>query len=85
MMTGIAGDLNMSIAFDGIRGTIRGGVVVFTQPTTLPEGTEVEVKPTHLEFTPEDAAEFAGWEQLGDEAWAMIDDWEKEDPNRATG
>ena len=30
-------------------------------------------------LTPEERAEFEGWERLGDEAWAMIDGWEKED------
>ena len=75
----------MSPASACIRGTVRGGVVVFELPTVLPEGTEVEVKPRQLEFTPEEAAEFAGWEQIGDEAWAMIDEWEKEEQNRATG
>ncbi len=63
----------MSIATDGIRGTVRGGVVVFAQPTSLPEGTEVEVKPTVFEFTQEERAEFDAWERLSDEAWSQID------------
>jgi|GEM_PF-1358417 len=68
-----------------LKGVVRGGVVVFESPTKLPEGTPVEVTVAPLPFTPEEAAEFAGWQQLGDEAWAMIDEWEKEDDRRATG
>jgi hypothetical protein len=41
--------------------------------------------PGVIPFTPEEQAEFAGWDQLGDEAWAMIDEWEKEERGGATG
>jgi hypothetical protein len=68
-----------------LKGVVRGGVVVFETPTPLPEGTSVEITPLPLPFTPEEEAEFAGWRELGDEAWAMIDEWEKEDDQRATG
>jgi hypothetical protein len=68
-----------------MKGVVRGGVVVFEAPTKLPEGTAVEVTVVPIPFTEEEAAEFAGWEKLGDEAWAMIDEWEKEDDQRATG
>ena len=67
-----------------LKGVVRGGVIVFEAPYPLPEGTEVEVTVTPLQFTPDEAAEFAGWQDLRDEAWAKIDDWEKED-DRATG
>ena len=63
----------MAIATDGIRGTVRGGGVVFAQRTTLPEGTEVEVKPAMLDFTPDERAEFEAWDKLSDEAWDQID------------
>jgi predicted DNA-binding antitoxin AbrB/MazE fold protein len=69
------------IVFPGI---VRGGVVVFDQPIKLPEGTKVEITVPILEFTPEEAAEFAQWQGLRDEGWAKIDEWEKED-DRATG
>ena len=68
-----------------IRGTVCGGVVVFEPTPALPEGAEDQIVLGPLQFTPEEAAEFAGWEQIGDEAWAMIDEWEKEEQNRATG
>ena len=75
----------MSAKSPVMKGVVRGGVVVFEAPTKLPEGTAVEVTVAPIPFTPEEAAEFAGWEKLGDEAWAMIDEWEKEDDQRATG
>ena len=68
------------------RGVVRNGVIVFDNPrVALADGTEVQVKVRPHEFTPEERAEFAGWEKLGDEAWAMIDEWEKEGPPRAAG
>jgi hypothetical protein len=68
-----------------LKGIVRDGVVVLETPSALPEGTQVEITVAPLPFTPEEAAEFAGWEQLGDEAWAMIDEWEKEDSAREAG
>ncbi|MCI0703752.1 MAG: hypothetical protein L0241_22060 [Planctomycetia bacterium] len=68
-----------------LKGVVRGGVVVLESSAALPEGTEVQVTVAPIPFTPEEQAEFAGWEKLGDEAWAMIDEWEKEDARRATG
>ena len=38
-----------------------------------------EPQPPPLEFTPEERVEFEFWRQLGDEAWAMILDWEAEE------
>lgn len=68
-----------------IRGVVRGGVVVFDTPAALPDGTAVQITVAPIPFTSEEQAEFAGWEKLGDEAWGMIDEWEKEDRDRATG
>ncbi len=68
-----------------LKGTVRAGVVVFESPTKLPEGTEVEVIVAPLPFTPEEAAEWEAWKGLRDDAWAMIDQWEKEEDDRATG
>ncbi len=67
-----------------LKGVVRDGVIVFESPDPLPDGTEVEFVVTRHVFTPEEAKEFAGWEKLGDEAWGMIDEWEKEDRTRAT-
>jgi len=75
----------MSAARTTIRGVVRGGVVVFDLPTKLPEGTEVEVIVAPLPFTPEEQVEWETWKGLRDDAWAMIDPWEKEEDDRAIG
>jgi hypothetical protein len=67
-----------------LKGVVRGGVVVLESPATLPEGTQVQITIAPLPFTPEEATEFADWQDLRDEAWAKIDEWEKED-DRAAG
>jgi hypothetical protein len=66
-----------------IRGVVLGGVIVFDAPYPLPDGTEVEFTVTRHVFTTEEQAEFEAWEKLGDEAWAMIDEWEKQDNQSA--
>lgn len=68
-----------------VKGVVRGGVVVFDPPTTFPEGTEVDVTIAPIPFTPEEQAEFTEWQNLRDDAWAMIDEWEKEDDSREAG
>ncbi len=64
-----------------ILGVVKDGVVVPDPAAHLPEGATVEmvILPAN-EFTPEERAEFEGWEKIGDEAWAMIDWWEQEEP-----
>jgi hypothetical protein len=62
-----------------LKGVVRDGVVVLESPSALPEGTEVQITVASLPFTPEEAAEFAEWQGLRDEAWAKIEEWEKED------
>lgn len=59
-------------------GVFRDGRVVLADGVQFPDGTEVEVVIRPIEFTPEERAEFEAWERLSDEAWAMIDEWEKE-------
>lgn len=66
-----------------LKGVVRGGVVVLESPAALPEGTEVQITVAPLPFTPEEAAEFAEWQDLRDEAWSKIDEWEKEDQSAA--
>ena len=39
--------------------------------------TDADLSP--IPFTPEEQAEVELWQQLGHVAWAMIDEWEKED------
>jgi predicted DNA-binding antitoxin AbrB/MazE fold protein len=68
-----------------MHGIVKNGVIVPEEGLHLPEGASVKFVVKTLEFTPEEYAEFSGWDRLGDEAWAMIDEWEKEDSQRATG
>lgn len=68
-----------------IRGIVRGGVVLVDPAVELPEGAEVQITLAPIPFTPEERAEFEMWEKLGDEAWAMIDEWEKEDGSGEAG
>ncbi len=60
------------------RGVVRNGVIVPTDGVALAEGSEVEFEVLPLPFAPEEQAEFARWEAMGDDAWAMIDRWEQE-------
>jgi hypothetical protein len=46
----------------------------------LPEGTRVEIAIFAAELPPGLRAEFNAWERVGDEAWAQIDQWEREEP-----
>ena len=65
------------------RGVFQNGVIV--PETALPDGTPVEFQTVGpLAFTPEEQAEFDGWEKIGDEAWAMID-WEEGKVARDSG
>lgn len=69
----------MSAVVAPFRGVVRGGVIVPDVPLPLAEGTEVEVVPARLEFTPEERAEFEAWDRLSDEAFQMILDLEKQE------
>lgn len=62
----------MSLPPTAIRGVVKGGLIVPEGEMKLPEGTSVAIIPTDdLE------SEMAAWERAGDEAWALIDEWEK--------
>jgi hypothetical protein len=64
-----------------VPGTVKNGVVVPDKWSNLPEGAAVDIvlRQPVPEIPSELQDEFAAWEKLGDEAWAMIDEWEKED------
>ena len=59
-------------------GLVKNGVIVPQANVALPEGEYVEIT-YPAAFTPELRAELAAWDKAGDEAWAMIDQWERED------
>jgi len=64
-----------------IPGLVKNGVVVPQWPLPLPDGAQVEIVIPSLspELTPELRGEFDAWERAGDEAWALIDQWEREE------
>jgi hypothetical protein len=59
-----------------ILGVVHNGVVVPRGGAVLPEGVEVQI--TLPPIPPELQADFDAWENLGDEAWGLITEWEKE-------
>lgn len=63
-----------------IPGIVKNGVVVPQNDTPLPDGAHVEIVIGASEVSPALQAEFAQWERLSDDAWAIIDQWEKENP-----
>jgi hypothetical protein len=62
-----------------LKGVVRNGVIVFEAPYPLPDGTEVEFTVTRHVFALEERVEFEAWERLGDEALAVIEQWEAEE------
>ncbi len=85
----------MSSTAVAVRGRVANGVVVLEPGAALPDGTEVTVTPTPvlqptgyppgvIPFTPEEQAEFDGWDQLSAEAFQMIEDLERQERD-ATG
>jgi hypothetical protein len=61
-----------------IPGIIKNGLIVPQGPVPLPDGTQVEIIIPAHEPAPEWRAEYDAWERAGDEAWAQIDEWERE-------
>ena len=67
-----------------INGVVQNGVVVAQGDVKLPEGAHVEIVIESPIMTPELQAEFDMWERASDEAWAMIEQWEKEEREKQT-
>jgi hypothetical protein len=61
-----------------VLGVVKNGLIVPRGTTALPEGMIVEIS-YPAELPAELRAELAAWELAGDEAWAMIDEWEREE------
>jgi hypothetical protein len=70
----------MAAARTVINGIVKDGVVIPAGGAKLPEGAKVEIIFDRAVIPAELLAEFEAWERASDEAWAMIDDWEKEEP-----
>jgi hypothetical protein len=54
--------------------------VVPQNDTPLPDGAHVDIVIGAADVPPELQAEWVQWETASDEAWAMIDRWETEEP-----
>lgn len=60
-----------------IHGTVKNGVIVIETPSTLQEGDKVVIVKETVAEMAELARELAAWDRASDEAWAMIDELEK--------
>lgn len=69
----------MVVARAVINGIVKNGLIVPLGDSPLPEGSHVEIRLALSETSEEFEDEFVAWEKAGDEAWAMIDKWEKEE------
>ena len=63
-----------------IPGIVKNGMVIPQNDTPLPEGAHVDIILGPADVTPELQAEWEQWDKASDEAWAMIDRWEAEEP-----
>lgn len=61
-----------------VPGIVKNGLVVPQSDTPLPDGAHVDILIGPPDLSPELKAELAHWENASDEAWAMIDNWERE-------
>ena len=69
----------MAVKRTVIRGVVKNGLVVPQGATPLPEGAAVDIVISQSTISTEAQAEFEAWERASDEAWTMIDQWERED------
>ena len=63
-----------------IPGIVKNGGVVPQANQQLAEGTHVEIIIEPEGMSAELKQELQAWDQASDEAWAMIDKWEAEEP-----
>ena len=62
-----------------ISGTVKDGVIVPQNDISLPNGICVEILIRPVDMTPELKSELDQWDKASDEAWALIDQWEREE------
>ena len=60
-----------------INGIVKDGIIIPEKGVKLPEGLQVEIVFVSPAATAELKAELEAWDRIGDEAWAMIDQWEQ--------
>jgi hypothetical protein len=61
-----------------LNGIVKDGVIMPEGDARLPDGTRVEIIVPAGELPTELYNELHAWERASDEAWAMIDQWERE-------
>jgi hypothetical protein len=61
-----------------IPGIVKNGIVIPQNDTPLPEGAHVDIILGPGEVPASLQAELAQWDKASEEAWAMIDQWERE-------
>ena len=62
-----------------ISGTVKDGVIVPQNDISLPNGICVDILIRPVDMTPELKSELDQWDKASDEAWALIDQWEREE------
>jgi hypothetical protein len=62
-----------------IGGVVKNGVILPEGDAALPEGARVQIIVSAGRVPPALQSELDTWERASDEAWAMIDQWEKEE------
>ncbi len=61
-----------------VPGVVKGGVVVPQNDVLLPDGAHVEIVIEPSSMSPELKAELREWDRASEEAWDMMNAWEKE-------
>ncbi len=61
-----------------INGIVKNGIVIPEEGVKLPEGIQVEIVFVSPAVTAELKAELEAWDRMGDESWAIIDQWEQD-------
>jgi hypothetical protein len=60
-----------------IGGVVKNGVILPEGDAELPEGSRVQIIVAAGRIPPDLQAELEAWDRASDEAWAIIDQWEK--------
>lgn len=58
-------------------GAVRSNAIVLDNALPLPDGARVGIRIRLDDLDPNLAAEMAAWDLAGDDAWAMIEEWER--------
>ena len=62
-----------------IGGIYKGGVIVPERALVLPEGAAITITISSRALPVELTEEFADWDRAGQDAWKLIEEWEREE------